>query len=349
MRQLSSRESAEVVSVRRGSGAPCGAFAMLRKNPSALGLTVGALFGTAAYHATASSGVSVDGVLRGIPVSALGQFGPAVAWWAWGLLPPAAFLLGRSFARIAHLLVERPGTAGPLGLAASTGVILLLAWIGHLPANPAAAGPDALASVLFVGLSALLAALGQRFAALETNAVPSVLEPRGTAPALRQRGGRGSIHPSLAPAQMSATAPALRGIQGSALSFARTAALVAAMFLGACGGAVLVLGAGTQRNAVGAPGVASPTAGQSRPPGEAQATSARDADRPEPAPGKPGKRAAPELTFTTGYAAREAARAAADAVPTDAASGSRRAPPDVTVKKRSHRIGRSSRRHRGAS
>jgi hypothetical protein len=322
---------------------------MLRKIPAAaLGPTAGALFGIAAYHAIASSGVSLDGLLCGFPVSAFGQFWPAVAWWTWALLPPAAFVLGRDSARLAHAMVEHRATAGPLGLTAAAGVILLLAWIGHLPANPAAAGSNALASVLFVGLSALLAALGQRFAAFETHAVPSVVEPRGIAPALRQRGGRGSIHPSLAPAQVSATAPALRGAQRPALSFARMAALVAAMILGACGGAVLVLGAGTQRNAEGAPGVVSPTAGQSAPLAAAQATSARDADRPEPAPGKAGKRAAPELTFTTGYAAREAARAAADAVPTDAASGSRRAPPDVTVKKRPHRIGRSSRRHRGA-
>jgi len=322
---------------------------MLRKNPAAaLGLTAGALFGIAAYHAIASSGVSLDGFLRGFPVSTFGQFEPAIAWWTWALLPPVAFILGRDCARLAHAMGEHRATAGPLGLAASAGVILLLAWIGHLPASPAAAGSNAVASVLFTGLSALLAALGQRFAAFEMRAVTSALETRGTAPAFRQRGGRGSIHPSLTPAPISATAPALRGALRPALSFARVAALVAAMILGACGGAVLVLGAGTQRSEEVAPAAVSPAAGQSRPPEEAQAPSTPAADATEPASGQAGKRGVPELTFTTGYAAREAARAAANAARTDGASGSRQAPPDVTDKKVRHRIGPSSRRHRGA-
>ena len=318
---------------------------MLREKPSAvLGLTVGALFGIATHHAIASSGVSLDGVLWGLPVSAFGQFRPAVAWWAWVLLPPTAFVLGRAGVRIAHAVGQRQAEVGLPGLAASAGVVLLLAWIGHLPSSPAAAGPNALASVLFIGISALLTALGQRFGAFETRAFTSAVEPRRTAPGLWQRGGRGSIHPSLAPAEELATAPAFRAAPHPALAFARMAAVVIAMVLGACGGAVLVLGARAQRGEVAAtgnvPGSVSSPAGQSRRPGDADQTPTGDADRVEPAAGEAGKLGVPELTFTTGYAARQTARAAAAAARwIEAASGSR---PDATVrnlrvKKRPHR------------
>lgn len=343
---------------------PCGIFAMSAVSPkspsAAIVLTAGALFGIAAYHAIASSGVPLADLPRGSSASALAQFRPALAWWTWMLLPAAAFVLGRAGAEAARLVLRQGATFRLLRFAVMAGITGGLAWIGGLPASPATAGQGTLATVLFIGVSALFAALGQRFMPGQTHGRAVPREQQATPSVARRAGGRGSIHPRLVPPPVWAASLAFRRGRRPAVSLVRLAVLFFATSLGACGGAVLVLKAQPiDHGAIDvAPGGAAQASVRARLIAAPQ-PAAVQADRAIPGPvqltatarafGKADER---ELTFTGGYAARQAARAAAaDAAATDIGADARspRASPHSGVEDPPLRSRHSRRRHRHGS
>lgn len=164
-------------------------------------LTSGALFGLAAQIALNHFGLDLMSVRDDLLVDRIAQTRSALAWWAWWLLPVAAFFVGS-----ASVAVDRAIAAywwllrGPR-LVISAALVLLLGAIGHLSAAPSLAfGTGAMVGGLIALLSAVLAALGAVWAHAAARKASALSGPedgrsRSFDPVLKPqpRGGGGSV------------------------------------------------------------------------------------------------------------------------------------------------------------
>lgn len=131
-------------------------------------LISGALFGMAAQSGLLHLGLDLGSVRDDLFVGQIAAHGthsrPALAWWAWWLMPLAAFFVGPLSVAITRWLITNWWLFRAARFIAAATVVLMLAAIGELP--PAATTLDvrsgAAASMLVAVGSALLAWLGAR-------------------------------------------------------------------------------------------------------------------------------------------------------------------------------------------
>ena len=131
-------------------------------------LISGALFGMAAQSGLLHLGLDFGSVHDDLFVGQIAAHGahsrPALAWWAWWLVPLAAFFLGPLSVAVTRWLIANWWLFRAARFITTAAIVLMLAAIGELP--PAATTLDmrsgAAASMLVAVGSALLAWLGAR-------------------------------------------------------------------------------------------------------------------------------------------------------------------------------------------
>ena len=131
-------------------------------------LISGALFGMAAQSALLHLGLDFGSVRDDLFVGQIAGHGahsrPALAWWAWWLVPLAAFFIGPLSVAVTRWLISNWWLFRGVRFITTAAVVLMLAAVGELP--PAATTLDvrsgAAASMLVAVGSALLAWLGAR-------------------------------------------------------------------------------------------------------------------------------------------------------------------------------------------
>ena len=131
-------------------------------------LISGALFGMAAQSGLFHLGLDFGSVRDDLFVGRIAAHGahsrPALAWWAWWLVPLTAFFVGPLSVAITRWLVANWWLFRATRIITSAAVVLMLAAIGALPpgATTIDVASGAAASMLVAAGSALLAWLGAR-------------------------------------------------------------------------------------------------------------------------------------------------------------------------------------------
>jgi hypothetical protein len=160
-------------------------------------LISGTLFGMAAQSALLHLGLDFGSVRDDLFVGQMASHGahsrPALAWWAWWLVPLAAFFVGPLSVAITRWLVANWWLFRAARFIATATIVLMLAAVGELP--PAATTLEvrsgAAASLLVAVGSTLLAWLGARvFGAPARKPVPSAAR----APERRRTAGPPPAH-----------------------------------------------------------------------------------------------------------------------------------------------------------
>jgi hypothetical protein len=127
-------------------------------------LTSGAMLGMAAQSGLFHLGLDFGSVRDDLIVGQIAHSRSALAWWAWWLVPPAAFFIGPLSVALTRWLLANWWLFRAVRLVATAAIVLVLAAIGELPAASTTLDvrSGAAAGMLVVVLSALLAWLGAR-------------------------------------------------------------------------------------------------------------------------------------------------------------------------------------------
>jgi hypothetical protein len=129
-----------------------------------IALTSGAMLGMAAQTALYHVGLDFGSVRDHLLVHRVAHSRSALAWWAWWLVPVAAFFTGPLSVAVTRYLAANWWLLRGPRLLASAAVVVGLAAVGNLSPAPSSLGIAAgvIASLMVVTTTALLALLGVR-------------------------------------------------------------------------------------------------------------------------------------------------------------------------------------------
>ena len=282
-------------------------------------LTSGALFGVAAQITLDHFGLDLASIGDNLLVDRIAQTRSALAWWAWWLLPVAAFFVGSASVAVIRTLAAYWWLLRRSRLVLSAAPVLALGAIGHLSAaHSLAFGAGTTVRGLVAILSALLAALGASWANAAARKVSALSRP--------EDGRSRSFDPLLKPQPWRGGGSVESGIPGRRVrpehsfvpsvpmfgrwAIAATMALVVVAAAAAVSGAAVVLelltpGSVRELLAWTAPPAPEPQPNTVVPP-------TRESAGPRPRAVIP--MSASEYTFAKGFAKRRAAREAEEFV-----------------------------------